>query len=823
MKDSSNIEAEKEQRAQKFINSVIKNYKIFVDTCSLLDESADKFWDHVIPALKAGKTALIIPFRVYEEIIKKKEDQSNPGLSQRAACAEEKICKLKNDGLVEIFGNPNDNFADNVFLTVFTQYRMKYNLLLITQDKKLAIDIKGIAESKSVSTENKVLVKRINAYGYLSNTIETDEQSTKSKARTPVNGQSNIKGHAEIPVNEIFGLADTVTDVSGVIAVSSLPSEGDTVMAERDGVRKPIKLVKAGNSGGEGTIFLTDIPNMVAKIYKPGKIDRAKFEKLKVMMSKSIYCKGVCFPMAMLYNSQDEFVGFLMEKAEGKDLQKSVFVPALLKKYFPAWEKKDTVQLCITILQKIKYLHDRNIILGDINPNNILVVSPQDVYFVDTDSYQIEGYPCPVGTINYTAPEIQGKKFGTFLRTIGNERFAVATLLFMIMLPGKPPYALQGGESQIDNIINGDFAYASGEKSNGKAPDGMWRYIWSHLPRFLKDDFYKTFRKGEEHSTEQTRLSDNYWINSFQRYARLLADEKGGFLSNDSMSAELFPTRLKKNINATYVTCALCGQEIEEKNAKQGYCWKCLNEGETCTCKRCGRSFKFTNYQKFILRRTGEICKECDAKLNSIYTGYCCRCNSVIAITWRKKEELERKGKPVNVCEACRNTIFSKKTCSICGDTFEITAEEAGLVFSKGFSMPTRCPTCRNKKASSQAISNHSGVPNSRKKKRGCFITTAVCKYYNKPDNCYELELLRNFRDTWLAAQPDGKELIEEYYDIAPDIVTALNASDEKDKVYKHIWSTYIEPCIRLIELDAKDACKNLYIKMVNELKSKFI
>ena len=42
------------------------------------------------------------------------------------------------------------------------------------------------------------------------------------------------------------------------------------------------------------------------------------------------------------------------------------------------------------------YLHERNIIMGDINALNILVVSPTEVYFVDTDSYQIEEFPCPV-------------------------------------------------------------------------------------------------------------------------------------------------------------------------------------------------------------------------------------------------------------------------------------------------------------------------------------------------------------------------------------------------------------------------------------------
>lgn len=92
-------------------------------------------------------------------------------------------------------------------------------------------------------------------------------------------------------------------------------------------------------------------------------------------------------------------------------------------------------------MKKVDYLHERNIILGDINPANILVVSPKEVYFVDTDSYQIENFPCPVGTDNFTAREIQGKNYAEFLHMMGNEYFALATLLFMIIVPGKPPYS----------------------------------------------------------------------------------------------------------------------------------------------------------------------------------------------------------------------------------------------------------------------------------------------------------------------------------------------------------------------------------------------
>lgn len=96
-------------------------------------------------------------------------------------------------------------------------------------------------------------------------------------------------------------------------------------------------------------------------------------------------------------------------------------MPMLLSKYFPQWNKIDTVQLCVTILQKLKYLHDRNVILGDINPYNILVVSPTEVYFVDTDSYQVEGFICPVGMPIFTAPELHKKNSQYGLRTLGNE------------------------------------------------------------------------------------------------------------------------------------------------------------------------------------------------------------------------------------------------------------------------------------------------------------------------------------------------------------------------------------------------------------------
>jgi hypothetical protein len=659
------VQIDAAERSKQFLVDSVKNFKIFMDTCSLLHEYAEKFWMNIEPILQRENKKIIIPYRVYEEVDKfasdpalcKKKNSTDTQLHSRAVKAKKTVVKLQTKSLVEVMGDKTDNFADNVFLTVFTQFRMKYNLMLVTQDNDLANDIINIAKSRAVNTNNRIMVERINQYGFLS--IFSNNTSTSNQQGFTQKNNANITLHREdstdVPAEERFAFAKSITSVTGKIPASYIPAEGNVVIAERNGQRKPVKLVKAGPSGGEGIIYFTDIPNVVAKIYKHEKLDKSKFEKIKLMLTKNIECEGVCFPIACVYNSKNEFVGYLMKKAQGKELQKCVFIPQLLKKTFPNWKKNDTVELCITVLKIIKYLHDRNVILGDINPNNILVVSPREIYFVDTDSYQIEGYPCPVGTINFTAPEIQRKRYDEFLRTLGNERFAVATLLFMIMLPGKPPYSLQGGENQIDNIINMDFAYASGEKTTGKAPEGMWRFCWSHLPRYIKDDFYETFRIDGKHSTEQTRYSTGDWVQKFKYYMDLLTS--GKLEAQDEMSLELFPSRLKKNPKATYVKCKLCHDDVDEDRTEQGYCKNCLNKEDTYRCTRCGREMVYTNYQKLIKgSKRHEVCK---------------------------------------ICNDMKNEVYTRVRCSKCSSVFEITNGQKEFFDGKGFQLPKKCPSCK--------------------------------------------------------------------------------------------------------------------------------
>lgn len=105
----------------------------------------------------------------------------------------------------------------------------------------------------------------------------------------------------------------------------------------------------------------------------------------------------------------------------------------------------------------------------------------------------------------------------------------------------------------------------------------------------------------------------------------------------------------------------------------------------------------------------------------------------------------------------------------------------------------------------------------------GCFITTAVCGSLGKADDCAELTAFRNFRDNWLAYQPDGRELVDEYYRVAPEIVRAIDARADSAEIYRAIWAEYLSPCYELIRRGRYAACRRKYVEMMRALEVRVI
>lgn len=111
-----------------------------------------------------------------------------------------------------------------------------------------------------------------------------------------------------------------------------------------------------------------------------------------------------------------------------------------------------------------------------------------------------------------------------------------------------------------------------------------------------------------------------------------------------------------------------------------------------------------------------------------------------------------------------------------------------------------------------------------RKKLFGlCFITTAVCQSRGLPDDCAELTAFRAFRDGYLRTCPDGDALIEEYYNIAPGIVTCIDLCDNSAAKYEAIRTEYLAPCYDDLQNGRLEACKQRYVRMVRTLEREYL
>ena len=99
----------------------------------------------------------------------------------------------------------------------------------------------------------------------------------------------------------------------------------------------------------------------------------------------------------------------------------------------------------------------------------------------------------------------------------------------------------------------------------------------------------------------------------------------------------------------------------------------------------------------------------------------------------------------------------------------------------------------------------------------GCFLTTACCEHKGLPDDCYELQTLRKFRDEYLMSKEYGKEIVRLYYEEAPKIVEKIDSKPDKDQMYEKIYIR-IKEIVQLIEEGQFSEAVIIYMLMVCQL-----
>ena len=105
----------------------------------------------------------------------------------------------------------------------------------------------------------------------------------------------------------------------------------------------------------------------------------------------------------------------------------------------------------------------------------------------------------------------------------------------------------------------------------------------------------------------------------------------------------------------------------------------------------------------------------------------------------------------------------------------------------------------------------------------GCYLTSACTAARGLPDDCYELQTLRRFRDEWLKYQPDGILLIAQYYEVGPKIVDVIDKLNSRLEIYDDLYLNLVIPCVEMIETGQNENALKLYRQKLLEYKRRFI
>lgn len=359
------------------------------------------------------------------------------------------------------------------------------------------------------------------------------------------------------------------------------------------------------------------------------------------------------------------FAGCLMPEAKGFGLE------GPLDKCFAGWSRADLAQLAVTILKTIGSLHRFNVLVGDVNLSNIRVVSPDEAYLVDCDSVQVANLPCPVGHEMYTAPEIRGRDFSTFLRSKSSENHAVAALIFMLLMPDEDldesgKYRLGARRISSDPFLLDYPSFHRGE------PLTLCRRarIWSHLPDDLKSAFGRTFDSRGNLHAEADRLGVAGWILRLNAYRERLLD--GTLLADDPLANEIYPKTGRKILPPARPACVVCGRPHDETDGRNGVCSACISIAERVLART-------------TVRAAGTPAPSAP------------------------KSEPKASGPETAASEDKPSDTAYERTCVDCGSLFRITKGEAEHLRNLGYRLPARCKACRaERRARKKAIERRS-------------------------------------------------------------------------------------------------------------------
>jgi DNA-binding helix-hairpin-helix protein with protein kinase domain len=263
-------------------------------------------------------------------------------------------------------------------------------------------------------------------------------------------------------------------------------------------------------AGGEAEVFeVADRPRYAFKKYRVPSAERAA--KLRVMLASppsDLDAGGhvaIAWPRELVVGPTGQVEGFLMPRI---DLSSTVplfqvYNPASRLQTAPGFTWRYLLRTARNVAAIVDSLHRAGYVVGDINESNLLVNRRALAVLVDCDSMQVRDpatgvvHHGGVGKPEFTAPELLGRDLSTTDRTAASDDFAVAVLVFQLLLEGVHPFSgIWRGRGEPPDVSAriraGHFPYRRGSRL-APPPHALALEV---LPPSLRKLVWRTFTSG---------------------------------------------------------------------------------------------------------------------------------------------------------------------------------------------------------------------------------------------------------------------------------------------------------------------------------------
>lgn len=276
--------------------------------------------------------------------------------------------------------------------------------------------------------------------------------------------------------------------------------------------------------GGEASIYaVPGRPDVAAKIYHNPSDEHAG--KLAAMLAAPPVAPPqpgqhvrLAWPITRLLEpgGDGRVIGYLMPRLDKAHLIWETYNPGVRREICPHFHYGSLLCVARRLAAVVASLHECGYVVGDLNESNVLVTSAAQVTLIDVDSVQVPGsdrlYRCRVGRPEYTPPELQGIAFAEVDRLPQHDAFALAVLIFQLLMQGIHPFAgttadNRESDSIAERIAAGFWPYALSR--TGPIQPSLHAPSWFTLPPSIQELMRRCFE--DAHVEPELRPTAAHW------------------------------------------------------------------------------------------------------------------------------------------------------------------------------------------------------------------------------------------------------------------------------------------------------------------------